>query len=61
MISTASLTYIDENPSVADGVIIVVSPIEPSEQSLGKNEMHQLKDFAPILEGKRAIVLINKL
>jgi hypothetical protein len=57
------MTYAGESPSVAEGVIIVFTPIEKSEQvSIStKDDLHQLKEFGSDLDKKRVIVLINKL
>jgi len=51
----------DQSSSISDGVIIVATPIGTSEQVSSKHALHQLKEFGSLLEGKKVIVLINKL
>jgi hypothetical protein len=55
------VTYLDENPSTADGVIIVATPGGTSEQFSTEDDQRQLKEFGSILKGSRIVVLINKL
>jgi hypothetical protein len=60
--TTTNIMYLDdEKPSVADGVIIVVTPIGTSEQGIKMDDLPQLEAFRPILKENRAVVLVNKL